>query len=266
MKRLALAVLISSTVVSGAHAGRSCDEARPTVHTIEKGLSLAEHTMNALDASGHKMVLLARAGQDLTKYGLRYSHLGFAYKVTDENNKSVWRVVHKLNHCGTNVAALYRQGLGEFFLDDLWRYEAAYLAPTAALQEKLHTFLKDDWSATQLHHRPYNLVSYAWSTKYQQSNQWALETLAVAASSETYNRDEAQQWLSSNGYQPTILKLSAMTRLGGRVSAANVAFDDHPSEKRFSDHIETVTVDSIFRWMERSGMGHRPVVIRGPQR
>ena len=45
-----------------------------------------------------------------------------------------------------------------------------------------------------------------------------------------------------------------LTRLGARVSAANVAFDDHPSAKRYSDRIETVTVDSVFDWLERSGL------------
>jgi hypothetical protein len=51
------------------------------------------------------------------------------------------------------------------------------------------------------------------------------------------------------------LKLGPLTRLGGRVTAANVAFDDHPNEKRFSDRIETVTVDSVFEWLRRSGLG-----------
>jgi hypothetical protein len=51
------------------------------------------------------------------------------------------------------------------------------------------------------------------------------------------------------------LKIGAFTQLGGRISAANVAFDDHPTEKRFSDRIETVTVDSVFAWLERSALG-----------
>ena len=44
--------------------------------------------------------------------------------------------------------------------------------------------------------------------------------------------------------------------------SANVAFDDHPNEKRFSDRIETVTVDSVFRWLERDGLGGTVQVIR----
>jgi hypothetical protein len=41
------------------------------------------------------------------------------------------------------------------------------------------------------------------------------------------------------------------------MTAANVAFDDHPNDKRFSGRIETVTVDSVFAWLQRSGHGLR---------
>ena len=57
-------------------------------------------------------------GQDLGKYGLRYSHLGWAYRTA----KALAR--------GTQAQRLWHgrgasvpPGLGEFFLDDLWRYE-----------------------------------------------------------------------------------------------------------------------------------------------
>ena len=33
------------------------------------------------------------------------------------------------------------------------------------------------------------------------------------------------------------------------MSKANVAFDDHPNDKRFADRIETVTADSVFAWL-----------------
>jgi hypothetical protein len=64
------------------------------------------------------------------------------------------------------------------------------------------------------------------------------------------------------GYQPTTLHISAFKRLGARVSAANIAFDDHPNAKRFTDRIETVTVDSVFAWLNRSGYGGAVQVVR----
>lgn len=254
-------------LVSPAHAGRSCEHRPLQVWTLERSLVLAERTMNALDASGAQVVLLARAGQDLSKYGLRWSHLGLAYKAParageDDGRGYVWRVLHKLNHCGTQEAALYRQGLGDFFLDDLWRLEAAWVVPQREVQLKLHALLLDERKARALHHAPYNLVSYPWSRKYQQSNQWAIETLAAAMEPSVYSRERAQEWLRFQGYEPTVLRLGAFTRLGARVSAANVAFDDHPGEKRYSDRIETVTVDSVFAWLQRAGLAGAPVTLR----
>ena len=255
------------------HAGRSCAAPQPPKpQTIERGLNLAERTLKALDASGAQVVVLARAGQDLSKYNLRFSHLGFAYRTSDGQGGQVWRVLHKLNQCGTATSAIYRQGLGEFFLDDLWRYEAAWMVPTPEVQTKLLALLQNEPRAIALHHKPYSLVSYAWSQKYQQSNQWAIETLAMAMSAPAEpgpaapvnNRAQAQAWLQSKGYQPSVLTIGPVTRLGARASAANVAFDDHPSAKRFTDHIETVTVDSVFAWMPRAGLTTKPVVVLNP--
>ncbi|MBK8072786.1 MAG: DUF2145 domain-containing protein [Ramlibacter sp.] len=243
---LAVTLLVTPAV----QAGRNCEARKPTVLTITNGLTLAERTMNALDASGAQVVVLARAGQDLGKYGVRYSHLGLAWKTPEG-----WRVLHKLNQCGTAQAALYRQGLGEFFLDDLWRYEAAWVTPAADVQGKLKALLLDERRAFSLHHKPYSIVSYAWGRQYQQSNQWALETLALAMDPGITSRDAAQAWLMFKGYRPTVLKVGPLARLGGRMGAANVAFDDHPPEKRFSDRIETVTVDSVFNWLQRAGLG-----------
>ncbi len=268
MKSIHTVALAAATVAlalfSGAAvAGRSCEAAKPPPpQAVEKGMNLAERTLNALDAehakNGTKVVVLARAGQDLSKYGLRYSHLGLAYKTPD----GPWLVAHKLNTCGTAQASLYRHGLGEFFLDDLFRYEAAWSVPTREVQDTMHATLLDTNRTTALHTKPYSMVSYVWAQKYQQSNQWAIETLAAAMDSSIRNRQQAQAWLQFKGYQPSTLKIGPLTRLGGRVTAANVAFDDHPNEKRFSDRIETATVDSVFTWLQRAGLGAAPVTLR----
>jgi hypothetical protein len=275
-RRMAAKWLIGLTVCIGAgagfdaHAGRPCNaDQLPEAQQVMRSLNLASRTMAALDASGQQVVVLARAGQDLSKYGLYYSHLGFAYKqpqLTPEGRAGhVWRVLHKLNHCGTAEAAVYRQGLGEFFLENLWRFEASWVVPTQEVQERLLPMLLDsnkDGRAVSLHHKPYSVVSYAWGSKYQQSNQWAIETLAAAMEPQVHSREQAQAWLLLKGYAPTVLKLGPLTRLGGRATAANVAFDDHPNEKRFSDRIETVTVDSVFQWMQRARLGGAAVTLR----
>ena len=176
---------------SAAHAGRRCDSVRPTPQIIERGMGLAQRTASALEQAytqdGTRVVLLARAGQDLTKYGQTWSHVGWAYRTAGGD----WRVVHKLNHCGSDQSVVMRQGLGEFFLDDLWRYQASWRAAPRAWQDALWQLLQD-------------------------------------------NR-------------------RALTRLGGRITAGNVAFDDHPDAQRFANRIETVTADSVLAWLDRLG-------------
>ena len=259
-------LLVAALFALQAHAGRSCEPQKATVATVERGLQLAQRTHEALEAAhardGVRVVLLARAGQDLRKYGQHYSHMGFAFRTTTAQGQPAWRVLHKLNSCGSAESAIYRQGLGEFFLDDLWRHEAAWSVPAPQVQDRLLALLHDEGRALRLHQKAYSMVSYPWSTRYQQSNQWVVETLALANEPAASSRERAQAWLQLQGYEPAVLKLGPLTRLGGRMTAANVAFDDHPDAKRFADRIETVTVDSVFAWLQRSGLGGAPVRLQ----
>ena len=253
---LAGALLLAAMAWTPAQAGRPCQPTRLTVGAVQQGLALAERTSRRLDASGAKVVVLARAGQDLREHGLRYSHLGLAYKDTDG-----WRVLHKLNECGTERAAIYRQGVGDFFLDTPHEYVAGVVVPDQALQDRLWPLLKDGRSRAFLHTRAYSMVAYPWATRFQQSNQWAIEFVASAMGSDVVDRSAAQRWLRATGYQPTELHLSMLTRLGARMTMANVSFDDHPNELRFSGRIRTVTVDSVFAWLQRSGLAREEWVV-----
>ena len=133
------AALLSAAVAFAplAHAGRSCENKEPTADAVSRSMLLAEHTAKQLDQSGAQVVALARVGQNLSQYGIRYSHFGFAYR-----DGTKWRVVHKLNQCGTANGSLYRHGLGEFFLDDLYEYESAVVVPSPEVQARLLSVLK----------------------------------------------------------------------------------------------------------------------------
>ena len=112
-----------------------------------------------------------------------------------------------------------------------------------------------------MHEPRYNMLAYPWATQYQQSNQWAIETLAMAADGATTRR-QAQGWLQARDYQPTVLQLGPLTRLAARATRANVAFDDHPNDQRFADRIATMAVDSVFAWLPRAGLGGPVVEVR----
>ena len=224
---------------------------------MQRSLTLAQATATRLDQTGARVVVIARVGQNLSQYRLHYSHMGFAYR-----DGNTWRIVHKLNQCGAARADLYRQGLGEFFLDDPFDYEAGFVVLTPEAQARLLPALRDNTQVARLNTTAYNMVAYPWSVMYQQSNQWALETLAMTQDPAATTRERAQAWLKLHGYEPTTLKISAFKRLGARMTAANIAFDDHPNAKRFTDRIETVTVDSVFAWLSSSGLGGPVQVVR----
>jgi hypothetical protein len=260
---LAAVTMVAALAAAPAFAGRPCEEGKPTTRELAAGMELAARTAKQLDGSGAKVVLLARAGQDLSKYGLRWSHFGLAYKDDAANSgQGAWRIVHKLNACGTDRADLFRQGLGESFNDRPFRYEAAFLPLTPELQARVLPLLRDNTAVARLHTPRYSMVAYAYGTRYQQSNQWALETLAMAIEPLNNSRSRAQGWLRDQGYHPSVLRIDTFTRLGARLTRANVEFDDHPTGDRFGGRIATVTVDSVFEWVGRTQRGGPMQTVR----
>lgn len=233
-----------------AFAGQACEANEPTAEQSVKATRMAEKVLGGLDALPDKVVLIGRVGQDLSKYGLTYSHLAFAVR-----QESGWNVVHELNTCGTAESSLYEQGMVDFFSDTPFKYQAGIWRLQPRVQERLLTALRGKVAA-RMHGAHYNMLMYPFSTKYQNSNAWVLEVLAyaMAPSDEVATRAEAQDWLQRTGYVPTQLEIGAMTRLGARISKANIAFDDHPGELRWSGKIQTVTVASVAAYIGKQGV------------
>lgn len=256
----AAALVLALSAGGGAYAGGACSDAPPTPESVRKGLQLALKTFQALEQSGEKIALIGRVGSDLSKHKLRYSHMGAVWR---DHPQGRWVVVHMLNHCGTAGGALYDEGLGNFFNDDPFAYETIIAFPGTENQDRLIKLLGTALPDS-LYQPSYNMVAYPWSTKYQNSNQWLAEVLAAAWAPEgsVFDRAQAQSWLKLAGYQPTLLRLGAFERLGARMFRANIAFDDHPNELRFSDQIYTVTVESVIDFVRRHDPKSRDLVLR----
>ena len=244
-RRHLAAALLAFAAAAPAWAGQPCEERPLAAHEVVLSMDLAQRTVQALDASGAQVALVSRAGQDLSRYGLRYSHMGLAVR---DHPAGRWTVVHALNDCGTAASALYNEGMGNFFLTDLYRHEAQLVIPGADLQAKLAR-LAATRTPLRLHEPSYNMLAYVYATKYQNSNQWVLETLAAAAapSGQVETRGEAQKWLRAIGFQPPTVEMPATVRLGARMFRANVAFDDHPFDRRMAGRIDTVSTDAVVR-------------------
>lgn len=196
-----------------------------------------------------ELVLLARGGQDLSRFGLTYSHLAFALR--DEQGH--WRVIHELNRCKTGRSDLYREGLANFIGESVLRADVLVLVPKVELQARLKEPLLDGAHgvAQRLHEPRYSLVAYPFSTEYQNSNQWVLEVLATAAmpGPPSTNRKQAQAWLRAAGYQPASLHIKLHERLAARFGIDNATTTDHPANERITGDYSVVTVDSVAEFM-----------------
>ena len=259
------ALALCACLAGTAMAGTACSDAPPKPASIQQAFEAGYRVHQRLEQLQPKIALIGRVGQDLSKYGLRYSHIALIQK---DEASGQWRTTHLLNGCNSNQSALWQEGLANFFLDDLVAYEALLVIPSPAIQEKLQTIVGSRDTIKSMHQPLYNMVAYPFSDKYQNSNQWALELLTMALSQQAgistpiTTRQQAQQWLKLTNYEPSTLKLNAFTRLGARMFKANVAFDDHPDARRFADLIDTVTVESIASYIKRVDPSSTSEVVR----
>lgn len=248
--RFAWLALLAVLLPAAAMAGQTCEENEAKPEDLRRSFELALETRQTLDASNATVAILARSGQDLSRWGLYWSHVGIVQR---DHPAGRWIVTHLLNHCGTATSGLYEEGLANFFADFPLRWEALVVIPPADMQSKIAAALAGD-VALRMHEPAYSMVAYPFATRYQNSNQWLLEAAAEPLSGKVLGgRSEAQRWLQESGYRPTTLDIPALTRLGGRMFRANIAFDDHPSERRWAGKIDTVTVESMVAFFSARG-------------
>lgn len=148
------------------------------------------------------------------------------------------------------VADVYRQGLGDFF-------PGRPVAPRSRLgrappvQQRLR-LRRAGQPRTHAGAAPpplqHGQLRWAAATSSPTSGRWKPWRWPWSPGTIT-TRDQAQAWLQFKGYAPSVLRLGTLTRLGGRVGSAHIAFDDHPGDQRFAGRIATTTVDSALAWL-----------------
>jgi hypothetical protein len=252
LNRLCVSALVAATLINNAHAGRECAPHTPSANTVAQSFSLAEHVTRLLDTQAARIAIVARVGSDQSKRGVRYTHVAFAQR---EHAKGRWTVTHLLNVCGEETADLYDEGLANFFLDDLFAMEAKVVVPSEPLQDRLIEAINSPLKRA-LFEPQYSLIANPWETRFQNSNNWALELIAAATAPrrDVGNRRQAQEWLRSTGYQPTRIAIGAGERAGTRLFAANIRYSDHPDTAWQTQRYEVATGDSVLRYVERVDM------------
>ncbi len=257
----AVAAIAAVAFSLAVHAGQACTEQRLAPAEVRAALTLALDVTRTLDDAHANVAIVARVGRDLSRYGLRYSHVAFAWR---EHPRGGWTMVEELNRCGSAESALFDDGVGDFFLDDMFAYEAAIVVPSAGVQRRIGALLAARRGG-DFHEAHYNLVAYAWSTRYQNSNQWVLETIAGALDDRAPRlRRDAQTWLRAHAFTPGTIHVTALERFGAALTQSNVTFDDHPPDRRMAGRIDVVTAESVLAFVRRIDPGAVEMVVTLP--
>lgn len=254
MDRLLLSIallLLLAPASAWANSG-TCRERYPSPAAEAAMFDVAWTTAERLDALPDvDVVIAARGGQDLSRYGLRHSHLAFLLR--DDDGR--WRAVHLLNRCKTDSSRLYYEGLANFIGETGGHTDLRIGLLQPALAARLKEMLQLPATAAHALHEPrYNAVAYPYRTDFQNSNGWVLEVLAAAMAAPDgadplHDRNQVQQWLRANGYLPSVLHISLGKRVGARVAVANATTTDHPLAERVSGNYSVVTVESVFDFL-----------------
>ncbi|MGA6538201.1 DUF2145 domain-containing protein [Stenotrophomonas sp. NPDC101269] len=251
-RTLLCAMLMGAAAI--AQAEPACVERYPTPAALASMFDVALTTTEQLDAlDGVDVVLVARGGQDLSRYGLRHSHVAFLVREDDGQ----WRAVHLLNPCKTAQSHLFREGVATFIGETSSHTDLRIGVPTPALRDALKAMLTQPAiQARALHEARYSVVAYPFRTEYQNSNQWVLEVLGAAMAQVDegtliVNRTQAQAWLQRHRYTPSTLHIGVAKRLGARFFVPNAAVTDHPASERISGNYSVVTVESIFDFLQQ---------------
>lgn len=262
MIRFTVVFLLALCASPLSFAGQDCGErAAPTEQALARGLQLGKQVRDQLERSGASMAFVARVGLNLSEFNQHFTHMGVALR---DHVRNRWQVVHLFNPCGKSQSEIMTQGLEKFYEVDLFEYEALLVLPTQAHQASLRNAFLNPAKAQALHTPTYNMISHPFDTKFQNSNQWILEMIALGweEGSEVGDRSQAQAWLRAKTYEPGAIRISNLRRAGAKMFSAHVSFADHTQEEYQNQSYQVVTVDSIIRLLGKLEPGLKQTSVR----
>jgi hypothetical protein len=230
--RLILAAL-ALCASAGAWAGMPtfCDRSNDiNAGDQDRVLQFAAVAKQELERSGVRVALIARAGLDLSRFNLLYSHAGIALK---ENAGGPWAVRQLYYACDESRPRLFDQGMAGFALgaDAPSRGHIAVLFLPDEESALLEQAARDKRLALALLAGRYSANAYAFSTRYQNCNQWVAELIASAwghLEGQAGTREHAQAWLREQGYSAGPIKVPSHWMMFAGQFVPLVHVGDHP--------------------------------------
>ena len=248
LTRAVFALLLSAaaaTAHAGAASGRFCDQS-PSLSASQQDrlLSFAAIAKQELAASAQALAIVSRSGLNLARFGIRYSHAGVSLAASPNGRWSVRQLYYA---CDEGHPRLFDQGLPGFLFgtDDpsLGYLSIVLLPPSHAAQ--LERAALDTPRALALLGGGYSANAHAFSTRYQNCNQWLVELLAGAWGADDGSRDAAQRWLAAQGYAPRPVEVNSRALMFAAGFVPWLRTDDHPSEDLHAMRFRTSLPASI---------------------
>jgi hypothetical protein len=211
-----LLFLIGLGLASGCQAAalQFCDhQADLSAAQKDRLFRFAALIKDELAAADKGVALIARSGLNLDRLGVRYSHAGLSLR---DSPATPWAVRQLYYACDEGQPRLFDQGMSGFvlgtdnpelsFISIVWLPEAAAQPVQARVLDKRQ--------ALQTLAPVYSANAFAYGLRYQNCNQWVIETLAAAWGAGSVGvdsvdpanlawRQASQQWLHEQGYQPS---------------------------------------------------------------
>lgn len=212
---------------------RFCDRSAPlTAQQQDRLLRFAAIVKVELEDSGQAVALVARAGLDLQRFGVRYSHAGIGLKALADGPWSVRQLYYA---CDERQPRLYDQGVAGFVFgtdDPAIGFVSIILLPSTEAAGLQRTAL-DNARALRLLSATYSANAYPFGLQYQNCNQWVVEALASAWGGLDDSQDlraRAQRWLLDQGYDPQPIEVGSPLLMVAALFNPWIHLDDHPHE------------------------------------
>lgn len=260
MSRARAALWLSLALAQGVAASTSLsfcvEEPQRSAAQMDRVLRVAALLRDRLAEQGQPAALVARAGTNLTRFGIGYTHAAVALR---DSPLSPWAVRQLYFACDERRSRLFDQGLAGFLLgtDDPDRGHAALLLLPAQAAEALARTALNTEQAQALLAAQYTANAHPYDLTRQNCNQWVAELLA-AAWGQASTRHTAQQQLAGWHYQPEPVRYrwAAWRWLAGLVPW--VSFAGHPA----ADAAANTLVTSLPRDLERLALHLWPGALR----
>ncbi len=266
----------AASAQSGSVSPAFCDRLKPlTADQQDKLLRFASIVRRELQGKvGEGAALVSRSGLDLSRFNIRYSHTGVAWRAAD----GAWSARQLYYACDEGRPRIFDQGMAGFAMgiDDpaLGYVSIVHLPQDAAIS--LREAALDTPRALHLLAARYSATAYPFSTDYQNCNQWIAELMAAAwgelADGDDL-RERAQAWLQQAPYAPAPVPVPSRWMMLAAPFIPFVHLGDHPAAER-SARLLSISLPSTLEEFTRQRLpgsertelchnGHQVVVHRG---